>query len=498
LFTEHPRKLEEAHIMSIGEDPTHREVDALTPHSKPRARPGRWDKGPPLAATDAQGKSGDIRPPPAVGEGQQPDALATLLASSSALELAEEERLKRVRSGFRERRALRTCYAFKSRSPKEISELLFFAMDHPDLDVAVPQDLARCAADLAEMRRTKGSEWQKCRAKLYGYIGENARDILADFDEQYKRSPEDELSWGHTYITQPHASHTYMQDARRAVEEPVHPPNGGTELIASQDDRGGGTEHEALATEASGPEGCNDRASADSEEELPAPLASDEEEDNDRSEQRLGSSYTHTHTLTHTPIPPKNNICPPSLTPFPRIIASTADATTKGEAGCRPAASEPSSLSGGESALKNLIKLDAARGESALASTSGKSASKHPAETSKKEDGPQELGRSLDTQAGEGADYGASHSTQQVTFEGAKALAQAQGKTSRAYRRQQRRNRVATEAARDAAGEAPWAVLVGEERGDGQQQEPTQECDDWGLYCQATDGDGYHPSCNLR
>jgi len=352
LFTEHPRKLEEAHIMSIGEDPTHREVDALTPHSKPRARPGRWDKGPPLAATDAQGKSGDIRQPPAVGEGQQPDALAALLASSSALELAEEERLKRVRSGFRERRALRTCYAFKSRSPKEISELFYFAMDHPDLDVAVPQDLARCAADLAEMRRTKGSEWQKCCAKLYGYIGENARDILADFDEHYKRSPEDDASWGHTHTTQPHATHTYMQDARKAVEEPVHPPtpaphhthttpnpplltpplnqppilyadwdygenaenaqekagdrgvrmggdvddNGGTELIASQDDRGGGTEHEALATEASGPEGRNDRASADSEEEPPAPLASDEEEDNDRSEQRLGSSYTHTHT----------------------------------------------------------------------------------------------------------------------------------------------------------------------------------------------------------
>ena len=259
-----------------------------------------------------------------------------------------------------------------------------------------------------------------------------------------------------------------------------------------------GEEHEALATEASGPEGSNDRASADSDEELPALLASDGEEDNDRSEQRLGSSHTHTHTLTHTPIPPKNNICPPSLTPFPRIIASTADATTKGEAGCRPAASEPSSLSGGESALKNLFNFDAACGESALASTSGKSASKHPAETSKKEDGPQELGRSLDTQAGEGADYGASHSIQQVTFEGAKALAQAQGKTSRAYRRKQRRNRVATEAARDAAGEAPWAVLVGEEWEDGQQQEPTKECDDWGLYGQAMDGDGYHPSCNLR
>ena len=87
---------------------------------------------------------------------------------------------------------------------------------------------------------------------------------------------------------------------------------------------------------------------------------------------------------------------------------------------------------------------------------------------------------------------------QQVTFEGAKALAQAQGKTSRAYRRQQRRNRVATEAAHDSAGEAPWAVLVGEEWEDGQQQEPTKERDDWGLYGQAMDGDGYHPSCNLR
>ena len=255
-------------------------------------------------------------------------------------------------------------------------------------------------------------------------------------------------------------------------------------------------DEQVLATEASGPEGSNDRVSADSDEEFPVLLASDREEDNERSEQRLGCSLSLTHTLTHTPIPPKNNICPSSLTPIPRIIAFTADASTKGEARCRHA--EPFSLSGGESALKNLIKLDAARGESALASTSGKSASKHAAETSKKEDGPQELGRSLDTQAGEGADYGASHSTQQVTFEGAKALAQAQGKTSRAYRRQQRRNRVATEAARDAAGEAPWAMLVGEEWEDGQQLEPTKECDDWGLYGQAMDGDGYHPSCNLR
>jgi hypothetical protein len=33
-------------------------------------------------------------------------------------------------------------------------------------------------------------------------------------------------------------------------------------------------------------------------------------------------------------------------------------------------------------------------------------------------------------------------------------------------------------------------VLVGEEWEDGQQQEPMKECDDWGLYCQAMDGDG--------
>ena len=78
-----------------------------------------------------------------------------------------------------------------------------------------------------------------------------------------------------------------------------------------------------------------------------------------------------------------------------------------------------------------------------------------------------------------------------------KAQAQARGKTSRSLRRKQR-NRASEEAARDAAGAVPRASLVGEEWEDGQQQEPTKECDDWGLYCQAMDGDGYHPSCNLR
>ncbi len=95
--------------------------------------------------------------------------------------------------------------------------------------------------------------------------------------------------------------------------------------------------------------------SADSDEEFPVLQASDGEEDNERSERRVGCSHTHTHTLTHTPIPPKNNICPSSLTPIPRIIAFTADAFIKGEAGCLPAASEPFSLSGGEFALDPLV-----------------------------------------------------------------------------------------------------------------------------------------------
>ena len=39
--------------MSIGEDTTHWDFDALTIHSKPRARRKSWDAGPPPADTDA-------------------------------------------------------------------------------------------------------------------------------------------------------------------------------------------------------------------------------------------------------------------------------------------------------------------------------------------------------------------------------------------------------------------------------------------------------------
>ena len=98
-------------------------------------------------------------------------------------------------------------------------------MAHPDLEVDVPQDVARCSADLAKMRQIgRNSDWQKCIATLYSYMGPNAHDILVDFDAQYIRTPGDDASWGHTHTTQPHATRTYLQDARKAVEEPVHPP----------------------------------------------------------------------------------------------------------------------------------------------------------------------------------------------------------------------------------------------------------------------------------
>ena len=60
------------------------------------------------------------------------------------------------------------------------------------------------------------------------------------------------------------------------------------------------------------------------------------------------------------------NIRPHSLTRFPRIIASNADATT-GEAGCRPAASEPISLSGGAPAPAKNFSNSTTSGESAQA-----------------------------------------------------------------------------------------------------------------------------------
>ena len=132
--------------------------------------------------------------------------------------------------------------------------------------------------------------------------------------------------------------------------------------------------------------------------------------------------------------------------------------------------------------MKNLVNFDAACGESALASTSGKSASKHAAETSKKEDGPQELGRSLDTQAVEGADLGAAH-TQQATPGGVKVPAQGKGTTSRL----RRRHRLKAKAAAEAAEEATWASLLGEEMELGPMKESDEEYDVWAHYLRVMD-----------
>jgi hypothetical protein len=228
---------------------------------------------------------------------------------------------------------------------------------------------------LAKMRRTEGSDWQKCRDKLYDYIGGNVLVILADFDELYKRSPEDELSWGHTH------THTYMQDAQKAVEEPVHPPtpaphhthttpnpplltpplnqsphllaawdngenaenaqekaedggvrmggdadgSGGAELIASQDDRGGGTELFASQHEP--------------HEEDAGDLTTAEEGDG----RPTHSTHTHvTHTYMQdawkaaegplnplTPIPHQPHTTPPSPTPHTRAAESAAPAVSE-------------------------------------------------------------------------------------------------------------------------------------------------------------------------
>ena len=69
------------------------DIDALTEHSKPRARPKSWDAGPPPADTVP--------------------------------------------------RKLRPVRAYKSRSPKEISALFDFIMARPDLAVDAPQGLAQ-------------------------------------------------------------------------------------------------------------------------------------------------------------------------------------------------------------------------------------------------------------------------------------------------------------------------------------------------------------------
>ena len=96
---------------------------------------------------------------------------------------------------------------------------------------------------------------------------------------------------------------------------------------------------------------------------------------------------------------------------------------------------------------------------------------------------PQEaLGGSLVAQALEGADLGAAH-TQQATPGGVKVPAQAKGTTSRL----RRRHRLKAKAAAEAAEEATWASLLGEEMQLGPMKESDEEYDVWAHYLRVMD-----------
>ena len=183
---EHPRKLEEAHITSIGEDSTHWDVDALTTHSKPRAKCSSWDTGRPPAATDAQGKSGYIRQPLAVGEWivavdatavallqvekdtamirRPQDTPETLTIAPAAVGIPPcdtapartpvSRKLGRVRS-------------LKSRSPKEVSALVDrLIMARPDLAVDAPQGLLQRAGVSTNLTKMFVSDRQTFRVTI--------------------------------------------------------------------------------------------------------------------------------------------------------------------------------------------------------------------------------------------------------------------------------------------------------------------------------------------
>ena len=77
-----------------------------------------------------------------------------------------------------------TVHAFKSRSPKEISELFDFIMARPDLAVDAPQGLAQRSADLTKMF---DSDWQTRLATLSSYMGENTCVMLIDFNATYSK-----------------------------------------------------------------------------------------------------------------------------------------------------------------------------------------------------------------------------------------------------------------------------------------------------------------------
>jgi len=139
------------------------DIDALTEHSKPRARPKSWDAGPPPADTVP--------------------------------------------------RKLRPVRAYKSRSPKEISAFVDFIMARPDLAVDAPQGLAQRSGVSTNLTKMFDSDWQTFLATISSYMGENARDMLADFDATYIRTPGD--GGPHTPHTHTPHAHTRRMPGKR-------------------------------------------------------------------------------------------------------------------------------------------------------------------------------------------------------------------------------------------------------------------------------------------
>ena len=154
-------------------------------HSKPRAKRSSWDTGPPPAATDAQGKSGDIRQPLAVGEWivavdatavarlqvekdtalirGPPDTPETLTIAPAAVGIPPCDTapartpVPRKRTHGRHERPVR---AHKSRSPQEISALVDFIMAHPDSAVDAPRGQAQRSGVSTNLIKTFHSDWQ--------------------------------------------------------------------------------------------------------------------------------------------------------------------------------------------------------------------------------------------------------------------------------------------------------------------------------------------------
>ena len=154
-------------------------------HSKPRAKRSSWDTGPPPAATDAQGKSGDIRQPLAVGEW----IVAVDATAVALLQVEKDTAMIRRPQDTPETltiapaavgippcdtapartpvpRKLRPVRAYKSRSPKEISALVDFIMAHPDSVVDAPRGLAQHSGVSTNLTKMFVSDRQTFRVTI--------------------------------------------------------------------------------------------------------------------------------------------------------------------------------------------------------------------------------------------------------------------------------------------------------------------------------------------